>query len=170
LELVTMAKMSTPLALEMAYPGSQSASRTTDTESKSLASADERVRFLDRYIELLSPVVDTRFHVRFRDNGYASAPSDWWISAALLVAAADVDKWAEGLLPCPASEIDLAWWVGLGLDEDPRFARTGIARAFRREGRHTYVLLYPERGLVLKHMSTIGPTVMETWGRPQGKR
>jgi hypothetical protein len=147
---------STPLALALAYPGFSRRSRTTDTRSDTIASRDARISFLDGYLELKSDVEDVRFHVRFRDNGIMSAPSDWHIVAAVKAAPADVEVWLDGLTETTEANVRLSWWDTLDLAADPRFLPVGAPRFFQREGRFTYVVVY-ENGVLLKLVSTRDP-------------
>jgi hypothetical protein len=147
---------STPLALALAYPGFSRRSRTTDTRSDSIASKAARVTFLDGYLELKTDVDDVRFHVRFRDNGIMSSPSDWHIVAAVKISPDDSEAWLDGLSETDASHVNLAWWNGLDLSSDARFTGTGAPRFFQREGRFTFVVVY-ENGVLLKLVSTRDP-------------
>jgi len=70
---------------------------TTDTWSRDLPSPDEKIRFLGRYLELRTQVLDCEFHVVYHDNGFA--PSDWTVSAAVRVAPADVSPWLQDAAP-----------------------------------------------------------------------
>jgi hypothetical protein len=151
---------STPLALALAYPGFSRRSRTTDTKSDTIASKSARVAFLDGYLELKSDVDDVRFHVRFRDNGIMSSPSDWHIIAAMRAAPDDTESWLDGLSETSEDNVRLSWWEPLDLASDPRFHGEGTPRFFRREGRFTFVVVY-ENGVILKLVSTRDPDIGE---------
>lgn len=150
---------STPLALALAYPGFSRKSRTTDRTSEDFKTRDARVEFLDGYLELVTDVEDARFHVRFRDNGIMSAPSEWHIVAIVRVAPSDVPAWIEGLTETDETAVQRAWWSGLD-DVDARFVGTGTPRYYVREGRHAYVIAYDD-GVVMKLVSTRDPAAPE---------
>ena len=71
------------LLVFMAFPAQ--AQRTadidlsTDTHSSTFATAEERVEFLNRYLDFPSPPKDAQFTLIYFDNlqGFPPGPSDW---------------------------------------------------------------------------------------------
>ncbi|MEO7777652.1 MAG: hypothetical protein ABIY63_08980 [Fibrobacteria bacterium] len=72
-------------------------SLTTNSNSDSMASAEERVAFVSRYIKPKAPIVDASFRIVYQDNGQGlPGPSDWSESIALRVHPADSQQWLAG--------------------------------------------------------------------------
>ena len=107
---------------------------TTDTRSSSIADEQAQIDFLDRYVKLPSPVIETEFHIVYHDNsvGRIPGPSDWSIEFAVRVDPDDTELWTDGISP---EEEPADWDEGLldGWDVDgdaPMFyARSGTVRA-----------------------------------------
>jgi hypothetical protein len=97
-------------------------SRTTHTSSESLATSDERIAFLGRYVDLRTPVRDAAFHIDYQDNsgGFLSVPgpSDWTIWTGMLLPHGALSSWLADASPCkyvPDAKLDTilpaAWGV-----------------------------------------------------------
>jgi hypothetical protein len=80
-----------------------SGSRTTNTDSASLASKQLRLAFLRDYLTGPSEPEDAEFHISFHDNsgGFVPGPSDFDFQVALKVKPDDVSKWAIGCVRRP---------------------------------------------------------------------
>jgi hypothetical protein len=77
-----------------------SPSRTTNTDSDSIASSRERLAFVSRYVPLRASATDASFQIVFHDNGQGlPGPSDWEIAVALRVNPADRGRWLDGARP-----------------------------------------------------------------------
>jgi hypothetical protein len=71
-----------------------SPSRTTDTDSASIPSREERVAFVSRYVPTPAPILDASFHIVFHDNSQGlPGPSDFSIAVALRVSPSDRARW-----------------------------------------------------------------------------
>jgi hypothetical protein len=86
-------------------------SLTTHTRSESLATPDERVLFVARYLRLRSPVSDAAFDIDFHDNstGLVPGPSDWSVWVGLRLPPGAMPSWLEETHACeqkPTLELD----------------------------------------------------------------
>jgi hypothetical protein len=80
-------------------------SRTTNTDSGSIASSADRVAFVSRYVALRAPTADASFHIVYHDNSVGvPGPSDWNIAVALRVSPSDRQRWLEGARPGTAED------------------------------------------------------------------
>jgi hypothetical protein len=88
----------------------ESASFTTDTMSLQFARGEEKIAFLERYLNLPTKVEAAEYHIVFYDNskGRVPGPSDWDIRVVVKVAPKDIPLWLESLTET-AEPFDLAW-------------------------------------------------------------
>jgi hypothetical protein len=143
-------------------------SLTTHTDSQSLSGKDQRLQFLARYLRFKSPVVDTEFTIRYRDNsgGAIPGPSDWDIRAVLQVGPKGTGAWREGWVACDAqgppdagqADVDTGWAKPLlGRRVEWRTLRSP-PRCYRHPRSPAgFVILYDEDGIVLYRSSSGGP-------------
>jgi hypothetical protein len=71
-----------------------------NTDSDSMATAEERVAFVSRYITPQAPSADASFHIIYHDNSRGLlGPSDWAKAVVLRVNPSDSLKWLAGASP-----------------------------------------------------------------------
>jgi hypothetical protein len=114
---------------------------TTNTWSRDLPSLEKRVRFLGRYLNLRSEVLDCAFHIVYHDNGFA--PSDWHIVAGIRVGPENLPAWLRDALPQTVSDgFDYQPWLV------PQWNVTS-APVFLHRGTTQLAVFEPEGVLVL---------------------
>jgi hypothetical protein len=95
-------------------------SLTTSTRSETIATAEQRVAFLGKYLRLHSAVRDAAFAIDYHDNsgGMVPGPSDWTVWAGMMLPRGAMAEWLGGTHPCdqaPKFEMDkilpAAWKV-----------------------------------------------------------
>jgi hypothetical protein len=75
-------------------------SLTTNTDSGSIATSQERLAFVSRYVTLRAPATDASFRINYHDNSQGvPGPSDWNMAIALRVSPSDRERWLEGARP-----------------------------------------------------------------------
>lgn len=123
---------------------------TTDTDSRSLPDARQRVDFLARYLRSKSPILDAEFIIHYRDNsgGSVPGPSDWDIRAVLQLAD-DGAAWHAGWEPCPATaDSDSATpdtvpsWARALLDRRPQWRQLRSQPRCFRDSRHRASMVF----------------------------
>ncbi|MEM9493808.1 MAG: hypothetical protein AAGC55_31970, partial [Myxococcota bacterium] len=121
---------------------------TTDTDSRNLASAEERVAFALRYIAAPTPPRDVEFTILYRDNrgGLVSGPSDWRIEMVLAVAPGEVPTWVARWKPCPDGVAEPAWSRAL-LSRRDDWRPTSEQRCYRFRAGTAWV--HDREGLIL---------------------
>lgn len=126
--------------------------RTTDTRSATMASAEQRISFLNGYVASPSPPLDVEFHVVFHDNsgGLLAGPSDMDITAAVRVKPGDAPTWALG---CTRAPLDVPPdWVepllegksGWEVDSQPDTLRCGLERR----------VIHVREGIIFRRIAT----------------
>lgn len=129
--------------------GSNDPGRTTDTASSAFDTTADRVDFLTDYITERSPILETQFHIVYRDNstGMIPGPSDWTIRYAVRVDPGDLDLWTEGMAVIdPVENWDesmLAGWP-ITTDSPVFYQRPGLTLA-----------VYEADGVVVGYDSTV---------------
>jgi len=74
-----------------------SPSLTTRTDSDSMATSQERLAFVSRYVTLRAPATDASFRIVYHDNSQGlPGPSDWNMAIALRVSPSDRERWLVG--------------------------------------------------------------------------
>ncbi len=88
----------------------ETASLTTDTLSSQFATDEEKIAFLERYLNLPTKVEAAEYHIVYHDNstGRVPGPSDWDMRVVIKVAPEDIDTWLESLTET-TEPFDLAW-------------------------------------------------------------
>jgi hypothetical protein len=127
------------LAVTLQSIFAQTPSLTTDTISWQFPTTDEKLAFLQTYLNLPTDVEAIEYHIVFHDNsgGRVPGPSDWDMRVIVKVAPEDVQAWIESLSETDET-FDLFWAHDLAKDwitSNPRFF-TGDKRAalFEKEG------------------------------------
>jgi len=127
---------------------------TTDTWSSSFQDTAQKIDFLKKYVTCPSGVIDTEFHINYHDNGtgLVPGPSDWNITVAVQINPADLLLWIADMHETSSEEVDLKWWdelllQGWNRSENPIF--------YQWEQHWTYLVAYPESGVVLKYATTM---------------
>jgi len=130
------------LVMVARFLGMGEPSRTTDTSSDHFAMPSERIAFLARYVKMRSAARDAVFHVVYHDNSQGlPGPSDWSISAAMLVRPSDGPAWLEGAAPVSPP----APGAGAGplrMPLPPTWRAGGEGTFYRRET--TWLVWHPE--------------------------
>jgi len=73
---------------------------TTNTDSDSIATSQERLAFVSRYFTLRAPATDASFRINFQDNSQGvPGPSDWNMAIVLRVSPSDRERWLKGATP-----------------------------------------------------------------------
>ncbi len=133
--------------------GATTPDRTTDTSSSVFGTDAEKVDFLDNYLTPLSPIRAAEYRVIYHDNsGGIPGPSDYDITAVLLVAPADVAAWTDGMTPAPTGT-DLSWGYAL-LPPDSRWAVGGTPDVYTRAGGVT-LAVFPREGVLFKRVTSL---------------
>lgn len=131
-------------------------SRTTDTKSLSFKNMNEKLSFLEQYMEMPSDVYDAEYHIIYNDNsqGRVPGPPDWEIRAALKVDKDSIALWTDGMKKILPHQVDREWWEDL---KTPSFTWEiqGDAERFKRPGSQSYLVTCPEDGIILKFVSTM---------------
>ena len=130
--------------------------RTTDTWSSSFESKGDKLDFLERYLIFFSEVEDAEFHVVYYDNsgGLIPGPSDWDIRVALKVAPEDIPLWTDGMEKSVPDQIGIGLWDGLKT-ERVTWEERDSPEYWKRPDSNTYLVVYPESGILLKIASTV---------------
>ena len=130
--------------------------RTTDTWSSSFDNKDDKLDFLVKYLNLYSDVEDAEYHIVYHDNsgGLIPGPSDWDIRVALKVAAEDIPLWTEGMKKLIPGQISTDLWDDL---KSERFTwnEGELVEYWKRPDSNTWLVVYPETGILLKISSTM---------------
>jgi hypothetical protein len=128
-------------------------SLTTHTRSSTFATDAEKVAFLDRYLELCSPVEATEFIIDYWDNsgGAVPGPSDWDIRAAMKVPRDLIACWRQGRTRVD-TPVDLSWSREL-LAEDATWRTTSTPEVYRDGG--SLVAVFEQEGVVVVRMTTM---------------
>jgi hypothetical protein len=138
--LVVMIFSSTVLAQEF--------SLTTDTASSQFATLEEKIAFLERYLELPSEAKAAEYHIVYHDNssGRVPGPSDWDMRVVVKVESEAIPLWLESL-KATEEPFDLSWAFALvqdwHLESSPKFF-TGDKR----------VAVFEVEGVVVLWLST----------------
>ncbi|MBT9780066.1 PSP family protein [Clostridium sp. MCC353] len=131
-------------------------SYTTDTRSTEFENKDEKLGFLRKYMDMPSDVTEAEYHIVYQDNsrGMVPGPSDWEIRAALQVEEKDIPLWTEGMKKILPGQVDSRWWEDLQTSsftwEIPK-----DAVYYKRPGSQTYLVVWPDDGMILKFISTM---------------
>ena len=130
-------------------------SRTTDSRSTSFQDREEKLAFLQTYLDLPSGVSDAEYHIVYQDNsqGAVPGPSDWEIRAALQVEKEDISLWTDGMKKILPQQTDSRWWEDL---KTPSFTweLSGDAQYYKRPDSQSYLVVCPGSGIILKYLST----------------
>jgi len=105
---------------------------------------------------MLSEVKDAEYHIIYCDNsgGLVPGPSDWDIRVALKVDPEDILLWTDGMKKLIPGQIDIDLWDELKT-ERLTWEEREWAEYWKRPGANTYLVVYPETGIILKIASTM---------------
>ncbi len=85
--------------------------RSTDTTSTAFSSSEERIHFLDTYLNFPSPIKDAHYHIVYFDNAssFPPGPSDWDIRIVIWLEPQNVPLWLEGMKEISELEDQFTW-------------------------------------------------------------
>jgi hypothetical protein len=85
-------------------------SLTTDTKSSQFATNEEKIAFLERYLNLPTKVEAAEYHIVYQDNstGRVPGPSGWDMRVVVKVAPEDIPLWLESSTET-TEPFDLTW-------------------------------------------------------------
>ena len=85
--------------------------RSTDTNSTNFSSAEERINFLDTYLNFPSSIKDAHYHIVYFDNesSFPPGPSDWDMRIVIWLEPKDVPLWLEGMKEISELEDPFTW-------------------------------------------------------------
>lgn len=112
--------------------------------------------FLNKYLIMPSEVLDAEYYIFYQDNstGMVPGPSDWDIRVALKVKEADIPLWIEGMEEILPEQISENMWEDLKT-ESFTWERHETVKYYKRPESRSYLIVYPDQGIILKMMSTI---------------
>lgn len=145
--------------LRSAGSAEHEANKTTDTWSSEFASRDEKLAFLAEYLIMHSEVLDAEYHIVYFDNstGLIPGPSDWDVRVALKIRQEEILLWTDGFTAIASEEIDLEWWDGLSSADI--FWDGDDAQYYKRENDFSYLVVFPNTGVILKAVSTMSYSI-----------
>lgn len=151
--IVVVCLLSSCAKQNMTSSGSARESWTTDTWSTKIEDHDEKIQFLQKYVQCPAEVVDTKFHIVYHDNsqGLVPGPSDWRVAAAIKINQSDVDAWIADFDIVAEEAVDMNWWTGLDIED---WISTDSAVYYKRSGSESYLVFYKEQNLLLKYFAT----------------
>ena len=126
--------------------------RSTDTSSTSFSSPQERINFLDKYLDFPSPIKDAHYHIVYFDNGssFPTGPSDWNIRIVIWLEPENTPLWLEGMNKIEELETPFTWVTELGTELEPEWLTD--ASYFEVSGKRAALL---EEGVIAFWYSTL---------------
>ena len=123
---------------------------STDIQSSTFATAEERVEFLNRYLDFPSPPKDAQFTLVYHDNsqGFPPGPADWDLRMVVWIEPLDAPLWIKDMKEVEASP-DFDWVLDLSPDIDRTMLEN--AQYFEIPGKRAAM---PKEGVVALWYST----------------
>ncbi len=122
-------------------------SLTTNTYSSQLDTDRQKIEFLGKYFNLLSPIEATEFHIVCHNNDFA--PSDLDIEAAMKVSPSDVKVWTEGM-QLQQQPLDIAWGYALIAKDKKRWKIESKPKFYLRSSGDGVVVVFESEGIIFK--------------------
>ena len=127
---------------------------TTNTRSSNIKNHNEKIKFIKKYINCPTQVLDAEQHIIYQDNSAdrVPEPSDWEITAVIKVNKKDINEWITDLEEIKKEEIDMTWWNELNLDN---FDLSGSVLYYQNPtNEKSYIAVYIDQGILLKYFYT----------------
>lgn len=126
---------------------------STDTWSTDIKDHDEKIQFLNKYVKCPTEVLDTEYHIIFQDNskGLVPGPSYWKVTAAIKINTNDIDEWTSDMEEVTKEQIDKNWWSELNIND---WSLNDSAAYYKRPNERSYLVVYNEKGILLKYFYT----------------